>query len=278
MHAIVPRRVTSFLIAALIAVIALAVFVRALEPHFAFFPMPGETETPRDYGVPHEAIWIDTRDGERLRAWILRADRPRAFIVYFHGNGGNLSVWAPILAGVAAHGFTVLAFDYRGYGSSSGRPTERGLYRDVDAVVDRASQMRVADVPIVYWGRSLGATMAAYAASVRAPDAIVLESGFADARSVVRSSPPLALLAIFSTYRFPTIEHLRRVTAPALVIHGDADSVIPFHVGRGLFDRIEGPKQFLVVRGGDHNDAEPRDAATYWNTIAEFVGRANARY
>ena len=112
--------------------------VRWLEPRLAFFPTQGESETPRSSGVPFDAITIDTADGEHLRVWMMRAPAPRANVVYFHGNGANLSNWSPILAGIVKRGYSVFAFDYRGYGLSTGRPTERGLYRDVDAVVKHA--------------------------------------------------------------------------------------------------------------------------------------------
>src|SRR5687768_16225071 len=142
---------------------ALALLVRWLEPRLAFFPFKGEDETPRDFGIPFEAVTIDTADGEKLRAWRMTPPAPqaaRARIVYFHGNGGNLSNWSPILAGIVRRGYAVFAFDYRGYGLSTGRPTERGVYRDVDAVLKRAWADEVRSVPLIYWGRSLGATMA----------------------------------------------------------------------------------------------------------------------
>ena len=126
----------------------LVVLVRLLEPRLAFFPSAGETTTPRDLGLDYEPLTIETRDGERLRAWHITASpadragfgeatktqikaRTQApstpvLVVYFHGNGGNLSNWAPIVAGIARRGYSVLAFDYRGYGVSSGRPTEQG--------------------------------------------------------------------------------------------------------------------------------------------------------
>src|SRR5262249_33620862 len=148
------RTMTAVPITLVVIVVALLVFVRWVEPRFAFFPTAGETTTPAEFGVQFEPATIDTADGERLRVWRVDAeiprlkpsrsdaqaradDAPRALIVYFHGNGGNLSVWAPILAGIARHGYHVIAFDYRGYGASTGQPSERGLYRDVDAVVDR---------------------------------------------------------------------------------------------------------------------------------------------
>jgi uncharacterized protein len=261
----------SLLVAAAISVITVALIVRWLEPRFAFFPQTGETATPRDYRLEYEQSWIETSDGERVSAWTLPHRLPRARIVYFHGNGGNLSMWTPVLADIVVHGYAVLAFDYRGYGVSTGRPTERGLIRDVEAVIDRVTGEREPGRPIVYWGRSLGTAMAAYAATVRKPDGLILESGFSDARSLVRSSPVLAVLSLFSTYRFPTAGYLERVAVPVLVIHGDRDRVIPFERGRELYDRISGPKSFLRITGGDHNDLEPSDADAYWEGIGRFV-------
>jgi uncharacterized protein len=256
------------------ALLGLVVFVRWVEPRLAFFPFPGEAETPRDFGVPYESLTIETKDGERLRAWMMTPPPPqasRARIVYFHGNGGNLSNWSPILAGVVRRGYTVLAVDYRGYGVSTGHPTERGLYRDVEAVVTRPWPQADAPPPLVYWGRSLGGATAAYAATVKKPDGIIIEAGFPDARAAVRGSLPLAVLALFSSYRFPAAEFLNTAGVPVLQLHGDRDSVIPIALGRELSGRITGRKQFVVIPGGDHNDAAPRDAPAYWSAIDRFI-------
>jgi len=263
----------------LVVGLGLLFFVRWLEPRFAFFPSAGESTTPSEFGVPFTAVTLTTSDGERLRAWLLTGTDSRALVVYFHGNGGNLSVWAPILSDLARHGFDVLAFDYRGYGLSTGRPTESGVYRDADAILDHVasalSGSRPRDFaqgrPIVYWGRSLGTAVAAYAASRRRPDGIILEAGFPDARAVIRSSPPLALLSVFSSYRFATATWLEKVPAPALVIHGDADQVIPFALGRALFDQLTGDKTFVAIPGGDHNDARPADEHVYWGAVDAFI-------
>lgn len=253
------------LVAALIAV------VRWLEPRIAFFPFPGEDETPRDSGLAYEAVTIQTSDGERLRAWVIPAPGARARILYFHGNGGNLSNWAPILAGIVRRGYSVTAVDYRGYGLSTGRPTERGLYRDVDALVARDWSEAERKVPLIYWGRSLGGAMAAYAATVRRPDGVIIESGFPDARSAVRQSRALAILSRLASYRFPAAEFLNRANAPVLVMHGDRDSVIPIELGQELFQQIREPKTFVVIPGGDHNDAVARDPGAYWSAIDRFI-------
>jgi pimeloyl-ACP methyl ester carboxylesterase len=227
--------------------------------------------------VPFTAITLPTADGEQLHAWLLNAANAKAFVVYFHGNGGNLSIWAPILSDLAGHGYDVLAVDYRGYGLSSGRPTESGVYRDADAVLEHLVKTHTESSPVIYWGRSLGTAVAAYAASRRRPDGIVLEAGFPDARAIVRTSPVLAFLSVFSTYRFPTAERLAGVDTPALVLHGDADRVIPFALGRALYDRLTGDKTLVAIRGGDHNDATPADERVYWGAVDAFAGKIARR-
>jgi fermentation-respiration switch protein FrsA (DUF1100 family) len=263
---------------AVIAVfLALPLLVRIFEARLAFFPIEGETLTPREFGVEFERISVVTKDGERLQAWRLLHPSPRALVVYFHGNGGNLSVWAPILSGIARQGYSVLAFDYRGYGGSTGRPSESGLYKDVEAVVQHFWERTDRAAPVIYWGRSLGTVMAAYASTIHAPNGLILESGFPDARSLVRSSPVLAFLAMFSSYRFTGADFLAGAAIPVLVVHGDNDHVVPFNQGRALFDRVTGPKQFFMIRGGDHNDAAPRDPEPYWKAVGQLAADAEAR-
>jgi alpha-beta hydrolase superfamily lysophospholipase len=269
-------RMVKSAIGLLVLIAIIAALVRLFEARFAFFPSAGVTTTPEQFGLGYDPLTIVTRDGERLRAWVLRpfapgTIKPRAQVLYFHGNGGNLSIWAPILAGIARQGYSVFAFDYRGYGQSSGTPSERGLYRDVDAVLASFWSQVPADEKVVYWGRSLGGAMAAYASTVRAPSGLILESGFPDVRTLLGASPVMGVLSRFSTYRFPAAEFLSRSTSPVLVIHGDSDRVIDIDQGRALFERIAARKRFVTIPGGDHNDVSPRDPRLYWEAVNEFT-------
>src|SRR5262249_28749766 len=142
-----------------------------------------------------------------------------------------------------------------------------------DAAVEYFSTHVSTKEPRVYWGRSLGVVMAAYASTVDQPDGLILESGFPSARSLLRTSPVLFVLSAFSSYRFPAATFLQRRVrrAPVLVIHGDADAIVPLKQGRALFELVSEPKQFVTIRGGDHNDAEPADPVTYWQAVDRFV-------
>ncbi len=266
------RRALTIIVEILVVgIVALVLVARWIEPRFAFFPTTGETETPREYGMAFEAQDVMTPEGDRLHAWIMRAANPRANIVYFHGNGGNLSMWAPCLTGIAKRGYSVFAFDYRGYGLSSGRPTELGLYHDAGIIAARAWAGESASVPTIYWGRSLGGTMAAYASTVRTPDGLILESSFPEARAVVRDSPIMMFLSLFASYRFPTAEFANRTSRPVLVMHGDRDSIVPFTLGRELYERLKGAKEFVTIEGKDHNDDVPLTAEAYWGAIDRFA-------
>jgi uncharacterized protein len=260
-----------WLILLVAAIGVLFVLVRVYEPQLAFFPIPGETVTPASFDIPFTAETITTSDGQRLRVWRLPVENARAQVVYFHGNGGNLSLWLDLLVQLPRHGFDVVAIDYRGYGLSTGAPSESGLYRDVDATLEFFGRVRRPGVPAIYWGRSLGTTMAAYAAAVARPDGVILESGFPSMRAVARSNPLLWTLSWFSSYQFPTARLMARSRVPALVLHGDHDSVIPYELGRDLYAQLSGPKEFVTIEGGDHNDAAPPNPDKYWRAIETFA-------
>jgi uncharacterized protein len=260
------------LVLVVVAVLVLTWLVRRAEPWLAFFPVSGETVTPDSFGIAFTPLTITTKDGERLRAWHLPREDARAQVVYFHGNGGNLSIWSDVLAGLWQERFEVIALDYRGYGLSTGRPSEQGLYRDTDATLAHLhGGLRRPDVPLIYWGRSLGTTMAAYAASRHPPDGVVLEAGFPSVRSVLETNPVMWALSWVSSYRFPTAAWMAEVRQPTLVLHGDSDRVIPYRLGQRLYATLEGPKTFVTIPGGDHNDPAPRDAEAYWRAVSEFV-------
>lgn len=255
------------------AAVVLKLLVWWVEPRLAFFPTQGVQATPAQYGVPFIDVKVQTADGETLHGWWMAHPAPRAQVIFWHGNGGNLSLWLDAIAGINRRGFSVLAVDYRGYGASTGSPGERGLYSDADAALQLFNQrLRTPGVPVIYWGRSLGSPVAAHNASGAAPDGVVLESPFPDLRTAIAGNPVLLLLSVFSSYRFPTSALLERYDGPLLVIHGAADSIIPISAGRRVFERARGSrKRFVVIPGANHNDLHVVNAGLYWKHIDEFV-------
>jgi fermentation-respiration switch protein FrsA (DUF1100 family) len=255
-----------------VIVVALKVFVTWFEPRAVFFPLRGEDETPARLGIRHQALRLRASDGVEFAAWQLEPDSPKADIVYFHGNGGNLSLWLPVFATLHSFGYRVLAIDYRGYGVSDGTPSEAGIYRDAEAAAAHASSMRNPKRPLIYWGRSLGGPVAAAAARAVPPDALILESTFPDKASVIRGNPIMRALNVFSSYRLNTLDLLRGFSKPVLVVHAERDTIIPFRLGRELFERLAVQnKIFVTLKQGDHNDLYDEKITNYWKPIHEFI-------
>jgi alpha-beta hydrolase superfamily lysophospholipase len=253
--------------------VALRLLVWWLEPRMAFYPLSGVQQTPAAAGISFRDVRVETADGEKLHAWWLDHPAPRAQVVFFHGNGGNLSLWLDLFIELHQREFAVFALDYRGYGASTGRPSERGLYRDADAAVRVfTQQFRRPGVPVIYWGRSMGAPVAAYALSVGAPDAMILETPWPEVRWVLRSNPVLWALSFLSSYRFPTSKFLEHYDGPLLVVHGGNDSIVPFQAGKHVFEQAPTRrKTFVAVQAADHNDLHVADPGSYWAGIDRFV-------
>jgi len=266
------------LILVLAAAAVLKLLVWWLEPRMAFFPFSGVQDTPARVGVPFTDLKVPTADGETLHGWWIEHPDPRGQVIYWHGNGGNLSLWLPVYLDIRRRGFSVLAVDYRGYGASTGRPSEQGIYRDGEAATTYfRERLRKEGIPTIYWGRSLGCAVASHAAAALAPDAVILESPFADVRSLFAGNPVMWTLSFVSTYRFATGSHLERYRGPLLVLHGDADSIIPFSAGRKVFEKAASEKKtFAVLEGADHNDLHA-DHPAYWAAVDRFLASLRDR-
>lgn len=257
--------------------IALTLLVTFLEPRLTFFPTRGLDYTPTAVGIPFKEISVHTEDGQTVYAWSLKPPDPIAELVFFHGNGGNLSLWQSFLVDMYKHSFSVLAVDYRGYGKSTGSPSEKGLYLDTRALLKRFwDEIHDPNLRVIYWGRSLGGSVAAFASRIREPDGLILEASFPTLRSLLNHYPVLKLLSFFSTYRFETIEQLRSATFPILILHGNQDNIVPLEQGQLLFDQLPTDSKYLhIVPGAHHNDVQSVDPESYWNRIIRFSEELN---
>jgi fermentation-respiration switch protein FrsA (DUF1100 family) len=152
-------------------------------------------------------------------------------------------------------------------------PSESGVYRDARAAVQEfARRLKRPGSPVVYWGRSIGCPVAASTISVEQPDAVVLESPMPDVRSVLRSNPIMWGLSFLSSYRFATSRFLDAYRGHLLVLHGDADGIVPFAAGRRVFD--EAPtsrKTFVTIDGAGHNDLHAANPSAYWMAVDRFL-------
>lgn len=218
------------------------------------------------YARTPQILLLPRAGGGHVAAMHLRNPAARFTILYSHGNGEDLAADLPILERMRDTGFEVLAYDYSGYGQSTGRPSERAAYADVDAAYDYLT--RTAGVPparIIAHGRSLGGAMAADLASRRPVAGLVLESTFTSVKAVAGWLPPLPF------DRFRTGDKLARIRVPLLVIHGTRDEVIGFAHGRALYERASSPKRFYEVPGAGHNDLLDVAGDAYWRELQAFA-------
>lgn len=269
--------VLSILVIALIGLPVGFFMLRRFEASVIFHPeraaLEGVWRVPRGA----EEVWLKNAEGLKLYGWFFHSDTQpaHATVVYAHGNGGNVSYCGWVGESLAARGFDVLLFDYRGYGRSEGEAAgEGGLYADAEAAYDFLTKSRgVPTSRIVLYGQSLGTAAVADVAARRECGALILESGLssaADMAAVVMPWLPRFVRGLTKN-KLDTVSKLPRVRCPVLVVHGSRDELIPVAQGRKLFEAAPEPKRLLVVEGAGHNDLSNVGGEKYIDTLAEFV-------
>jgi fermentation-respiration switch protein FrsA (DUF1100 family) len=223
------------------------------QPRMVFFPSRAQAGTPADWGLRYEDLRFDTDDGVSLHGWYIPAAGARQVVLFLHGNAGNISHRGESLEIFHRLGVNVLIFDYRGYGRSGGAPSEAGLYRDAGAAWRYLTEIRGVDpADILIFGRSLGGAVAARLASRVPAGGVILESTFSSARDLAHSVFPLLGRLVVLRYDFDSVRALAGVRSPVLVLHSRDDEIVPFALGRRLYQSAPEPKRFVELRG-DHN-------------------------
>ena len=224
---------------------------------------------PHGLAVDERAIVTD--DGERLHGWWVAATAPRrGHVLFCHGNAGNVASRGAYARMLAAAGFDVLLFDYRGYGRSSGRPSEQGTYRDARAALSRL--LGEADTnrdKTFYLGESLGAAVALELALESPPAGVILQSAFTSVRDMAREVLPLMPRALVPD-AYPSLRLIPRLAAPVLVLHGERDDVVPVDHGRALHAAARASKRLAVLAGAGHNDILAVAADEWISTILDW--------
>ncbi|WP_373507956.1 alpha/beta hydrolase [Thiocapsa sp.] len=243
-----------------------------LQPGMVFYPTRVLEATPADWGLPFEDVELTAEDGTRLLGWYIPYPDATRTLLFFHGNAGNISHRGDSIAIFNRLGLSVLIVDYRGYGRSAGRASEAGLYLDAVAARDYLVEARGVDpASILIFGRSLGASVAADLAARAPSGGVILESGFSSARDMARHLYPGLHHVLYLRFDFDAAERLSRVRAPVLVLHSRDDEIVPYALGRKLFEAAREPKRFVDLRG-DHNSGFLASQPDYERTLAAFIG------
>jgi fermentation-respiration switch protein FrsA (DUF1100 family) len=246
--------------------------IRSLLNSLLYFPSRAIIETPDRAGLDYRELGLATDDGERLHGWWIGArTESLGHLLLCHGNAGNVGDRVLHAALLTATGFDVLLFDYRGYGRSSGRPSEAGTYRDARAALTcLLEQPGVDPGRVFYLGESLGGAVALDLALECRPAGLVLLSAFTGVRELGRLHYPF-VPAFLIPDAYPTVRRIHELHAPLLVLHGDRDDIVPLSQGRGLFDAAPGPKRMHVFPGLGHNDLVPLAGVEFAQVIASWV-------
>src|ERR1043166_9008834 len=234
------------------AIAALAYFAQRSLMYF-----PERTRTaPAAAGFPQaEEVELTTSDGERVIAWHVppRGDKP--VVLYFHGNGGALKWRAGRVARIGAGGAWLLALSYRGYGGSTGRPSEAGLLRDAEAAYAFATARYPAERLALY-GESLGTGVAVALAAEHKVGKVILEAPFTSAVEIGAAAYPFLPVRLLMHDQFRSDERIAKVTAPVLVLHGARDTIVPISHGERLYALIAAPQKFVRFAEGYHGDLD----------------------
>jgi fermentation-respiration switch protein FrsA (DUF1100 family) len=237
-----------------------------------YFPSRQFFADPPAFGLEARDVVFDTEDGETLHAWWFRADdESLGHVLLFHGNAGNIGdrlLHARLLANV---GLDVFSFDYRGYGRSTGSPSEEGTYADGRAALAALLRQEGVDPRrVLYLGESLGGAVAVALARETPPRALILLSTFTSVREMGRVHYPFIPAPVVPD-AYPSLERIRELGCPLLVLHGDRDEIVPLDQGKALFAAAPEPKRLHVFPGAGHNDLLERAGNEWATTIARWV-------
>jgi len=266
----------------LVVIIMLAIIV-LFEDRFIFFPSrypEGRWDSPelaQRNGVLIEDCYFTTADGHKLHGWYCAGrdagDRPRGVLLWCHGNAGNLTDRYEQILDLVGLPADVFIFDYRGYGRSEGHPSEEGIYRDAQAAWDYLTQQR--GIPanrIVLFGKSLGGVPAIELATHVQPAGLIAESTFTSVRDMAARYYPF-LPAFLLHNKMNSLSRIGSVHCPKLFIHGPSDEVVPYELGRKLFDAATEPKDFLDVPHAGHNETYIVAGRTYTQRFRQFLSQ-----
>ncbi|HSE00434.1 MAG TPA: alpha/beta hydrolase [Burkholderiales bacterium] len=262
---------------------AVLVLVFLFQSHLVFFPGTGREAvlTPQSYGLRFDSVQIRTADDETLDAWWVPAEGARGVVLFFHGNAGNISHRLDYLQMFHRLRYTTLIVDYRGYGKSTGTPSEAGTYRDAEAAWEYLRHARMArPQDIVIAGESLGAAVATWLAAEvslaegKGPGAVLLFSTFTSVNDLGAQVYWFLPVRLLSRIGYDNQANLKRIRAPVFIAHSRDDDIVPYAHGKRLYETANEPKTFLEMRGG-HNDGFVFVRPEWVAELGAFLDRLN---
>jgi len=254
----------------IIAIVLLFGYAKFIELRGIFFPVKEIKLTPRFINLPFEDIYILTKDGLKINGWFIPNDNAKHTLFFCHGNAGNIANRLDKIAMLHRLGVNVFIIDYRGFGRSQGRPSEKGIYLDAQAAYDYLTANRkIKPEAIILYGESLGSAVVINLASEVKILALIAEGAFSSGKDMAKEIYPFLPAHLFS-YKFDSLTKIKRVSAAKLFIHSIADEVVPFRLAQKIFSTAGEPKHFVQLNGG-HNTAFLDYPGEYSGAIISFI-------
>lgn len=218
-----------------------------------------------------QEIFMETEDNLNIQAYLLPHKNSGKILIYFHGNAGNICHRLPDLLKIRSFGINVLGVGYRGYGKSEGKPSEEGIYRDGRAAIKFVTrELGFAEENIIIFGRSIGTAAAIETALGRNIMGLILVTPLTSGREEAKAAGMGSVSSLAGT-SFNNISKIEHLSCPLLVIHGTRDDVIPFKMGKAIYEKAKGEKKFVKIEGADHNNLSDEFGLKYWPPIADFI-------
>ncbi|UCE99568.1 MAG: alpha/beta hydrolase [Planctomycetota bacterium] len=257
-----------------IAYWGLGVILYLMQPVFLYSPTREVTYTPGELGLDFDSVVFQTGDGLKLTGWYIPAENSELTVLFCHGNGGNMMHRLDSINIFYNLGLNCFIFDYRGYGNSEGKPTEEGTYLDAAAAYKwLTEEKKMSPDNIIIFGRSLGGSIAAQLASKVKARALILESSFTSYVDMGKKFYPYMPVRWFASYSYRTINYIKDVHCPVMVIHSRNDEIVPFEFSLELHEAANEPKE-LIELSGSHNDGFLVSSEIYkssWIKLLKFL-------
>lgn len=245
-------------------------YTKYIENTSVFFPVKAIELYPSVVNLPFEDVYIKTDDGLRINGWFIPRRNAKYTLLFCHGNAGNVGDRVEKLGMLWEIGVNIFIIDYRGYGKSEGRPSEKGFYLDASAAYNYLVNSRhIQPDEIILYGESLGTTVVIDLASKVKVKAIIVEGAFSSGRDIAGKIYPFLPTFLFSN-RFNSLEKIKKVEAAKLFIHSRNDEIVPFALANKLYNAARGPKDFSEIAGG-HNSAFSDSKEKYLSSLGSFI-------
>ena len=268
-----------FVIYSVLIILFIMILLKFIEKGLIFHPDKGnDSITPDAYGIEYDDVTFRTEDGLNLHGWFVPGkksspDEDLHTLLWFHGNAGNINHRLGNIKMLHERvPVNVFIIDYRQYGRSEGKISEKGTYIDAGAALAHLhSRKEINQEKIIFFGRSLGSAVAVELALKEKCRALILETPFTSIPEMGKKLYPFLPVSLLLKTKYDSLSKIRNIKVPILIMHGDKDDLVPFEHGKRLYDMANEPKEFYTIPGAGHNDTHIVGGDEYFDVIRNFV-------